>query len=204
MSSNYRQQLETWLKDIEVYADKVLDVGGSQYPIKGRTDSWDVKDYKILDLKQPHECKRKPNIIWDLNENIKADGNGTRDITNGGKFVNFNILFCLEVMEYIWDPIICLNNLNRLMKDGAILYISFPTIYPHHNPYGEDCLRYTRWGVEKLLSKTGFEIEELTPRKAKHTNFNWLWEFYMKEGMRPAKNFDGHIDIGYLVKAKKI
>ena len=42
--SNVRRQLEAWLKTIDVKADCVLDVGGAQLPVKGRTKSWEVKE----------------------------------------------------------------------------------------------------------------------------------------------------------------
>ena len=41
------QQLEDWIKTLDV-SGSVLDIGGSQNPIKGRTKSWDVNEYKIL------------------------------------------------------------------------------------------------------------------------------------------------------------
>jgi SAM-dependent methyltransferase len=72
MSSYTRQQLESWLKTIDV-SDKVIDIGGSQNPIKGRTKSWNVEEYKILDLETPHECKQKPDIIYDLNDNSTTE-----------------------------------------------------------------------------------------------------------------------------------
>lgn len=70
MSSFSRKQLEEWVKEIEVKGGKCLDVGGSQNPITKRLKIFESNDYKILDLEIPHECKRKPDIICDLNEPI--------------------------------------------------------------------------------------------------------------------------------------
>jgi SAM-dependent methyltransferase len=199
MSSYYRQQLEGWLKTLEVKADKVLDIGGSQLPVKDRVKSFDVKDYKILDLEVPHKGE-KPDIVCD----IECDcGTYVEDLNNyyiQNKKFDFDIIFCLEVAEYWFNPFQALKNINKLLKQNGTLYISFPFIYPHHNPVGEDCLRYTRWGVEKLLKESGFEIEQITPRVALKGS---IQQFYSFEKMRPSKEYKGHNEIGYIVKAKK-
>ncbi len=194
MSSYYRQQLEDWLRLINVKIDKVLDVGGGSNPVRGRTRSWDVKEYKILDseLENP---KQKVDMLWDLNEWIENSG-------KGWMVENNDIVFCLEVMEYIFNPVTALNNINYFLKKGGILYISFPFVYPHHNPEKYDYLRYTGWGVEKLLEKTGFYIKEVTARL--ETEPYLLQNFYRKEKMHPSRDYDNHSEIGYLVKAIKI
>jgi hypothetical protein len=48
--SFYRDQLENYLKTIDVKAETVFDVGGKEKPVKGRTKSWTVKNYEILDI----------------------------------------------------------------------------------------------------------------------------------------------------------
>ena len=69
MASLTRIQLENWLKTINVKGS-VLDVGGAQDPIQRRVKSWDVNDYKILDLETPHKGD-KPDIVADINYPIK-------------------------------------------------------------------------------------------------------------------------------------
>lgn len=190
MPSFTRQQLENWLKTIDVKADRVLDVGGAQKPVKSRTASWEVEDYIIFDLENPHEGE-SPDFAMDLNEYIDAPNEQKADV-----------VFCLEVMEYVYDPFNSIMNLNRLLKTGGVLYISFPFIYPVHNPVQDDCLRYTKRGAEKLLEKAGFEIEQYVPRFADQPNVLMSW-FHI-ERMRPAKNYKGHDEVGCLIKAKKL
>lgn len=125
----------------------------------------------------------------------------------------FDQIFCLETFEYIFDPITALRNLNKLLKPNGLLFISFLFVYPHHNPEGHDYLRYTRWGVERLLEETGFKILELKPRieqggirgagsiKIK-PEFSLIERFYQQEGMHPVRDFN-HQEIGYLCKAQK-
>lgn len=198
MSSYTRQQLESWLKTIEVVSGKVLDVGGSQNPVTKRLMNtaiqWD--EYKILDLEVPHQCKQKPDIVCDLNEMIGV----TFPDKDVDYFETFDTVFCLEVSEYWWNPFIAISNLALLLKKGGILYISFHFIYPVHNPVENDYLRYTDKGVLKLLEETGFQIVENVLRTADSDS---LSKFYSKEKMRPVKYYNQKI-VGNLIKAKKI
>lgn len=203
MSSYFRQQLESWLSNLDVNADRVLDIGGGALPVKDRVRSWNVKEYKILD-NELEEMKQKPDIVEDLNSNI----------TFPSEMIDyFDTIFCLEVFEYIWDPYRALSNINAYLKPGGILYNSFPFVYPHHNPKGKDYLRYTRWGVEKLLKETGFEIEEIIARTQKieidyeqdppQPKQSDIKDWYNDQKMHPIKHWPGHNEIGYIVKARK-
>ena len=201
MSSYTRVALENWLKTINV-SGSCIDVGGSQNPIRGRTKTWNCDDYKILDLEQPHECKQKPDIIGDIQNIIWLDEllggwNYSEDIY---KYIGyFNNVFCLEVSEYWFDPLLALKNINQLIKDGGLLYISFHFIYPQHNPRGLDYLRYTSAGVEKLLVEAGFKILEHIPRRTEVVDLKEVWS---AEKMRGWKDFDNSI-IGSMVKCRK-
>ena len=202
MSSYHRIQTEKWLKTIDVKADRVLDVGGSQLPIKGRTKSWDVKEYKILDLPEPHECKQEPDIITDINDSWIEDSRKEVDEElkdEGLEISKYDIIFCIEVNEYWWNSYQALKNINYLLKIGGILYITFPFIYMAHKPEGMDFLRYTPAGVEKLLKETNFEIIE---HKFRMATSGKLVEFYNEEKMRGLSDFNHNI-IGSMIKAKK-
>ena len=116
-------------------------------------------------------------------------------------FGQYDLIFCLEVFEYIWNPVQALVNINKLMKKEATAYISFPFVYPKHNPVGVDCLRYTNEAIEKLLRETGFSYWIITPRKATKGRAK-LREFYDIEGMHARKD-DSWDDIGYIVEITK-
>ena len=202
MSSLTRQQLESWLKTIEIKDGNVLDVGGSQNPLsKSRLRVFEPDEYKILDLEVPHECKQKSDIIWDLNiQGLFLSEQKTEIIDKLNSY--WDIVFCLEVMEYIFNPIQALENINFLLKKGGLFYSSWHFIYPVHNPKEQDFLRYTPRGLEKLLKETGFEILEMKPRLIEYSK---MWgNFYTREEMRPAKDCDKQNWQGCLVKCEKI
>lgn len=197
MSSIQREQLNSWLKTIDV-AGVVLDIGGSQLPMeKSRVKSWNPTEVKVLDMQKPHACIKYPDIIQDLNEPIEPN---TAHLF--GEYSKYDIAFCLEVSEYLWNPVQSIRNIATLLKKGGILYMSFHFITPIHGPINEDYLRYTRWGVEKLMKEAGFEIQEMVIRDTKEGNL--LLDFFKRERMRPMNNYKHHNETGYLIAAKKI
>ncbi len=208
MSSFSRQQLEAWLKTIHIVSGRVLDIGGSQNPLNGRLKTFRPSEYKILDLEQPHECKQKPDIICDINDDLNGElfEIGSFEVKQNELMrisrEYFDIVFCIEVTEYMWNPYTALQNLQRFLKKGGILYISFHFLYPVHNPHEVDYLRYTPAGCRKLLKEAGFEILEEKPRLLK-TNMYWQ-QMVSTEGMRPSKEYGHHEIEGLLIKAKKI
>ncbi len=188
MASYHRIQTEAWLRSIDVKVDRMLDIGGAQLPIKGRTKSWEVREYKILDLEQPHEKNNKPDIVGDIQNAISDHEN------------YFDIIFCIEVSEYWYNPVGAIEMINCILKRGGILYITFPFVYMQHKPARTDFLRYTPEGAEKLLKEAGFEILEHKFRKATSGK---LEQFYLEERMKGLPGADHEI-IGSMIKAKKI
>lgn len=182
--SNTRIQLEAWLKTIDVVGS-VLDIGGAQHNIKGRTKSWDVDDYKVLDLEQPHQGA-KSDIVADMNYEIDEWGH------------YFQNAFMIEVSEYLFNPLQAFKNVHWMLEINGLFYVSTHLFYPTHLPEGMDYLRYTPFGIVKLLEEAGFEILENIPRVAK-VNFAEAWSI---EGMRGWKDFDTSI-IGNLIKCRK-
>lgn len=195
-----RIALDNWLKAVDVNAERVLDVGGSRFPIEGRTKSWNVKEYKILDLEVPHECRQTPDIVMDLNEEQDWFGVIT-DKSVIDSFQKFDVVFCIEISEYLWNPVQALQNICTLLKQNGILYLSTHFVYPVHDPSEDDYLRYTRAGIAKLLEKTGFKIEEIKMRPALSRE---MIDFYGEQRMRASKHYKFHSEVGHLIKARKL
>jgi SAM-dependent methyltransferase len=178
-NTHTRIQLEAWLQTLDIKAEAIADVGSDRLPVKNRVKSWQVQQYDFLDLP-----KYDLNRPWELNE-------------------IYDIVFCLEVFEYIYNPMQAMKNLYDILKIGGELYISFHFVYPHHSPKKIDYLRYTRWGVDKLLQESGFRSWESYPRYFKSP---WLMgQVYLDEKMIGNDNNRGslHSEQGYLVKALK-
>lgn len=186
MASSYRRSLEDWLSNLDVSADSVIDIGGSQLPVSKRVKSWDVIDYKIADLPNPHVDSPKPDIEVDMNYPNTFDE-------------KYQVVFCLEVFEYIWNPVEAFKTLRRATQDGGTIYVTFPSIYPLHQPIGDDALRYMPAGIQKLAQNAGLVLVSMTPRKL-HTN---MWQQAISaEGMRAAKGED-HNFSGWICEFRK-
>lgn len=190
MSSSGRLELNRILKDIDVVCDCVIDIGGSQEPIKGRTKSWDVEEYYIGDLEDPHVDSPKPDFVVDLNKN-------TNDII--GYMGMADVLFCLEVLDYIYDPVNAFKTLKKLMKVGGVMYISCQLYYPLHNPVEADSARYTEYGIRNICNKVGLTVEEVYYRRPETHAVEFLWR---QERMRAAKHHD-HNYTGYVFKVRR-
>lgn len=201
MSSYFRQQLEEWLKTIDV-GGRVIDVGGSQLPVKGRTKSWVVPEYMILDNA---DRGTKPDIKWNVESSygVSVSPNKAHISVSTYHGEPFDVVFCLEVMEYVNDPLTTVRNLSKLAKQNGVLYISFPFVYPLHPPHGTDYLRYTKYGVISLLERAGFEVVDYVGRRFKKPEL-WL-SLFASEQWRHDREEDADTlnETGCLITARK-
>lgn len=193
MSSSTRKQLEAWIGTKSVNG-KIIDIGGSQKPVMGRVNVSGETEVFILDLETPHEVDLSPQIVWDMNR-PDLENFPRKDLLK-----SFDYAVCLEVSEYWYDPLTALRNVNQFLKRGGKLFISFHFLYPVHNPAEFDYLRYTRAGALKLLEVAGFEVLEAKGRISETGSI--LRGFFM-EGMKPAKKYPAHNEVGLLVEAIK-
>lgn len=187
--SAYRDQLEAWINKQEIIGRKILDVGGGQKPMTQRkSGKFQADVYHVLD----NDAEFKPDFFYDLNYLVTEER-----LKN-----EYDVVLCFEVMEYIWNPVKAHLNLYSFLKPGGVLYISYPTIYPLHNPPGIDYLRYSKNAIEKYLSYVSFTTWEITPRQALNGR-NSLADFYSYEAMKPIRGTEDIFHIGYMVKAYK-
>lgn len=194
MSSSYRNSLNQWLAELDVKANRVLDIGGSQLTMPKRVKSWDVGEYLIADLAEPHEDSTPPDITMDLNapffitkmdEEIYAD--------------KYDLIFCLEVFDYVFDPMQAFDTISQLLANKGTAWVTFPSIYPLHQPIEDDALRYMPGGIKKLAKTAGLTIEEMIPRRFETD----AWDRTIRsERLRAAKHED-HNFSGWIVKFKK-
>lgn len=191
MSSSYRIELDKWLKTLEIKADSVLDIGGSQVSLKPRVKSWDVKKLLIADLPEPHEDSPKPDIEMDINESMLKNPEAYKE--------QFDMVFCLEVFDYVWNPSFAMINIWTLLKEGGTAWVTFPSFYPLHQPVEDDALRYMPAGIAKLADYASLTIEQMIKRRPET---NMLQQTWSAERMRAAKHED-HSFTGFIVELKK-
>lgn len=199
MGSYFREQLEETLKTIDVEG-RVIDVGGSQKLLEGRTKTWNPTEYKVLDVE---DRGGHVDYLYDIQSEYGMVARRNLVFIRNDYSDPFDMVFCLEVMEYLYDPYQAVRNLNKLCKKGGTLVISFPFVYPLHPPTGKDYLRYTKYGALKLLERCGFEIVRYVPRKFK---FFGPWrDLIGSEGFRFDKSEDPNTldESGCVIIARK-
>lgn len=192
MGSVYKEQLNDWVSKQEVRADLVLDIGGAQSPIKDRTRTWEVSEYYIVDLEEPHSNSPKPDIVQDMNHTLKGDIEKYRS--------NTDLIFMLGVMDYVINPNIAMQNIYELLSDSGAAWIEWPFVYATHEPIMYEGLRYSEGCINRLCKQAGLGIVEII-RKMEQGSF--LRQFYAAERMRAAKNYPYHGVTGFITKVTR-
>lgn len=71
----------------------------------------------------------------------------------------FDTVVCLEVLEYLPDPLSGLSELHRVLQPGGRLIVSLPFLHRWDDPH--DYWRLTLPGLRHLLERAGFQIKEM-------------------------------------------
>lgn len=184
MSSLYKRQLNEWKSGLDVKADIVFDIGGAQDKLKGKTRSWDVKEYKIIDLAVPHVETTKPDIVHDMNTpwegSLKADA-----------------IFCLGVFDYVIEPGIAMDNIKKMLKSNGYAWVEYPLFYGHHEPLMDEGCRYSEGCINKLAKHVKLKITDIIRKPAGN---EYLLKFMQTDGQRLSKNYAFHNTVGYIVR----
>jgi len=91
----------------------------------------------------------------------------------------YDTMFCFEVLEHLFNPLFCLNNMVKYLKDDGIIYISIPKRLPHFLCGKNHFHEFDKQRFEYLLENAGLRI-------VKQSKFNsrYDWGFYFT-GIRP-------------------
>jgi len=145
-------------------------------------------------------CGNKPyKELFEVNEYIGVDmvesghnhKNENIDVYYDGKILpfqdnHFDSIFSSEVFEHIFNLDEILKELYRVLKTDGYILITIPFVWNEHEvPY--DCSRYTSFGINHILEKSGFEIIS----QHKTTNFVetifQMWNIYISESFLPSR-----------------
>jgi len=68
----------------------------------------------------------------------------------------FDVVVCLEVLEYVRLPCVALSEMRRVLRAGGTLVLSTP--FMHRKDSAHDYWRFTEPGLRRLLSDAGYEL----------------------------------------------
>ncbi|MBN9380255.1 MAG: methyltransferase domain-containing protein [Chitinophagaceae bacterium] len=138
-------------------------------------------------------CGSKPyRSLFDVEEYIGVDyyneghphDNEQIDFFYDGKKLpfcdqNFDSVLCSEVFEHVFNLDEALAEINRVLKTDGRILITCPFVWNEHE-VPHDYARYTRFALEDILKRAGFEIMEFS----KSGNFILVihqeWVLYFK------------------------
>ena len=90
-----------------------------------------------------------------------TDLNVVFDVTQGLPFADatFDTLFCCSVLEHAPEPWGALSEMYRVLVPGGIAIVSLPfLLHLHDEPH--DYYRFTRYGIEHLAERAGFQVAQ--------------------------------------------
>jgi SAM-dependent methyltransferase len=103
-------------------------------------------------------CEKYIGVDWgDTLHDLKADIVGDLNSKLPIEDEKADTIFSISVMEHLHEPQIFLNESYRILKKEGYLVLQVPFMWHiHEEPY--DYFRYTKYGLEKMLSKAGFNV----------------------------------------------
>jgi len=92
---------------------------------------------------------------------------------------SFDCALCSAVLEHLEEPEQALKECHRVLKKGSIAVYSIPFIW-HIHEQPRDFYRYSKYGIEYLFQKTGFEIVQLEALSGFWVTFGQLFVYYIQ------------------------
>lgn len=144
----------------------VLDAGAGTAPYH---ELFDHCNYLAVDYEAGPE--RKLDLVADLGS-IPLDPNG------------FDAVICSEVIEHLSDPHAVLTEFGRLLRPGGRLAVTVPFLWMlHETP--NDHRRLTEFGLRRLLSDCGFEVDSVQARGGTARSVGSLiWQWTLRPALR--------------------
>ncbi len=215
--SKSREQLINYLKEIDITDKVVLDAGcGPKEKWARNFTKGEPQIYTTVDKAGAFAPDYEADLDLDWyenNANPYAPEASPDTIENylmmsmiSDSPRKYDIVFCLETLEHLWNPLQAIKNLYAMAKDNGIIYISTPFINPYHDLV--DYARYTSEWYEKVLTEVGFKNIKIKARLAT-VGLPYLTTFYGMEGLRMSKTRikkgqqKRMAEIGYFVEATK-
>jgi SAM-dependent methyltransferase len=153
---------------------RLLDFGCGSKPYKNLLD---VQNYIGVDIEvSGHSHKDSQVDVYYDGKTLPFDDN------------HFDSIFSSEVFEHIFNLEQILNELYRVIKPSGYMLITLPFVWDEHEiPY--DFARYTSFGIDHLLKKTGFEVIAIQKTTNYVETVFQMWNAYISQFVLPSNRF---------------
>lgn len=149
----HRESISGHLRTLTLEDLRVIDWGAGTKPVKNYVAAKGSTTFFGID--------KLGHVGADLVTDISQPVNLERE---------FDMAFCMEVLEHVERPENLVQNIARHLKSGGELHLSVPFLYPRHHDT-EDFWRFTDLGVKLLLERNGFIIHSIVPTEQ---DMGWL------------------------------
>jgi SAM-dependent methyltransferase len=90
----------------------------------------------------------------------------------------FDTILCIAVLEHVVNPIEVVAEMVRVLKPGGYLVASVPFLQPEHKA-PTDYQRYTRDGLEVLMSNAGLDVLDIRPLFTVYHTLYWILQVWL-------------------------
>ena len=145
-----------YLKNKKDFRDKILDEIKSNDHVLDLGMAMREKHKKInsavLETLDVNDFGEYPDIICDICSDIS------------GLESKYDKIICIAVLEHVYDPTSAIANLNKMLKNGGVLYGYVPYLFQYHAPHDlkyQDYFRFSKDALAYLFKD--FSYVELFP-----------------------------------------
>ena len=90
----------------------------------------------------------------------------------------FDCILSTAVLEHLEEPQAALIEAFRVLKPGGTAIYTMPLFW-HLHEEPRDFFRYTKFGLQYLFEKAGFEVKEVIPMSGFWITFSTEWGYYL-------------------------
>jgi 2-polyprenyl-3-methyl-5-hydroxy-6-metoxy-1,4-benzoquinol methylase len=173
----YRQSmmdaLGIWLSSVQIgrslgpWSGKAIaDLGCGHHATFSRKLLEQVASATLVDLSLSAELKAHPRV--------KALEGALPDVLGGVASASIDRVICNNVLEHLWEPLVMLEHVRRMLKPGGKCFINVPS-----------------WRGKRVLETAAFQLEftskaEIDDHKAYYDRRE-LWSLLVKSGFKPSQ-----------------
>jgi len=141
---------------------RLLDIGCGCKPLQNLTREY-VSEHIGLDHHDTFHDRSEVDI-WGTAYSVPVED------------ASFDSAICTAVLEHLEEPELALRECHRILKSGGMAIYTVPFIWHLHDE-PRDFYRYSKYGLEYLFKKTGFELIEIKALSGFWVTFGQLFVY---------------------------